>query len=274
MVASIYKLPMIFTLVLIIFLTGCNDKMLGNKTIEETFTDKNVVLFVYAILDEDISQMNKLIKKGVNVNSMGLNNVTPLVWAASKMKLKSVEALLKAGADPHKPFTRDHSVFSMLVGGNKTELLKVFIAHSESLDGLTPKGDPLIEVAVLNRRWKNLELLLDAGADINNHAKDGVNAANTAVAIGSYDKALYLLERGYSYNLKLLARSVQRSATSVGEQCEWKKKVAKKLEEKGIRFPVIKTKRRRVAPDSCVHLDGLDWSEYYRLHPDIEPPKE
>ena len=209
-------------------------------------------------MDEDVPAIKQLISEGVDVNTVGLNYITPLAWAAAKMKYKSVATLLKAGADPHVQLTNDHSVFSMVVGGDKTELLEVFIANSKTLDTLSPKGRPLIQVAALNRKWSHLDLLLDAGADINNHTKFGRSAARTAAAIASYDKVLYLLDRGYTHDLIGLAKSIQGLSDSKGEHCEWKKKVVKKLQEKGIVFPIFVSKKKRAFPGSCIDVNDFN----------------
>jgi len=251
---NIFRLSIVFGLVLI---AGCSDQKWAGKSIEETFVDKKVIQLVHELMDEDVPAIKQLISEGVDVNTVGLNYITPLAWAAAKMKYKSVATLLKAGADPHVQLTNDHSVFSMIVGGDKTKLLEVFIANSKALDVLSPKGMPLIQVAVFNSRWTHLDLLLDAGADINNHNKYGINAAATAAALSDYDKVLYLLDRGYTYDLMDLAKSIQGSSSSKGERCEWKKKLVKKLQSKGIVFPIFVSKKKRAFPGSCIDVNDF-----------------
>jgi ankyrin repeat protein len=252
---NIFRLSIVFVLVLI---TGCSDQKWAGKSIEETFADKKIIQLVHKLMDEDVPAINQLISEGVDVNTVGLNYITPLAWAAVKMKYKSVATLLKAGADPHIQLTNDHSVFSMIVGGDKTELLEVFIANSKALDALSPKGMPLIPVAVFNSRWTHLDLLLDAGADINNHNRFGRSAARTAAALSDYDKVVYLLERGYTYDLIGLAKSIQGSYGSKGDSCEWKKKVVKKLQSKGIVFPIFVSKKKRAFPGPCINVNDFN----------------
>lgn len=240
-----------FILSFFISLMGCSrDNVLGKKTVEERFDDPNVVQLIYAGLDEDIPSMRQWLAKGADINAIGEGNVTPLVWLTTKHKRKGVAFLLDMGADPHQPITKSYSMMSLVVGGNKTSMLKVYLKHAKVVDGRTPKGDPLVVVAAFNSRWKHLEMLVEAGADINgHHLITDETAPIISTALGDIDKVPRMLELGFNYNLEDLAESVQGNYVSRG--CDAKMEVVKMLEERGVRFPV---KSNRKIADDCSGL--------------------
>ena len=75
--------------------------------------------------------------------------------------------------------------------------LSLLLRHGGDPDALDVYGhETIIHAAILNGRFANVRLLVEAGADI--HARDGSLATplHLAVGLSNYDIAHYLLERG------------------------------------------------------------------------------
>lgn len=65
------------------------------------FDDKDVVKLCKAIERNDLEEIRKLIAEGVNLNSLGKGNMTPLLWAYPDRKFERFRLLVEAGADPN-----------------------------------------------------------------------------------------------------------------------------------------------------------------------------
>ena len=128
---------------------------------EDFFTDKGVVALCKAIEKKDITEIDRLVKSGVNVNARGHGNMTPLLWAFP-MGEEVFKKMLELGADPNVKLTGQvwpvplfdgYSVMSACATPTLTEGL----LHSQYFPGvrmdnylklaLQHGGDPNIEDA-------------------------------------------------------------------------------------------------------------------------------
>ncbi len=179
-------------------------------TAEVFFDDPSVIELCRAIEASDIERMRELIADGVDVNALGRDSMTPLLWAFPDGKLERFELLLQSGADPNVKFTGNFGVPSAFLAGDSVTILAAetyFPGYFEAVlhNGGNPRqkshlNEPLLHVLIAGgrpNRSVRINLLLDAGADINELGYTGWPATITAIGwFQQYDIALELLEAG------------------------------------------------------------------------------
>lgn len=77
---------------------------------EDYFDDPQVRALCGAIERNDIEELERLIESGVNVNSLGKDGMSLLLWAFPDRKIERFECLLHHGADPNVIFESDFGV--------------------------------------------------------------------------------------------------------------------------------------------------------------------
>jgi ankyrin repeat protein len=214
---------------------------IGGKSAADVFGDEKVVTLVKAACDGDIARVEKALSEGADVNRKGYRDTTPLLWAMMCVNiqgkgLQGVERLLQAGADPNYVMSSDETPLWIAAGGNNPELLKLLLRYKGDPGFWGRGGRNALMNAVIQDRHENLRILLDHGADVNNHDHVGQTAATLAAALASWDVVMLLLERGYSYDLEDLARGVQNRVVSPKGE-EGKQQALKMLESRGVKLP-------------------------------------
>ncbi len=68
------------------------------------FTDQGVIALCKAIEAHNLTEIDRLVKSGVDVNARGRGNMTPLLWAFP-VGQDVFRKLLELGADPNVEFT-------------------------------------------------------------------------------------------------------------------------------------------------------------------------
>jgi ankyrin repeat protein len=211
-------------------------------TAREAFPDPQAAALVEAAERGDLEQLDAAIRSGANVNAVGKQGVTPLIWVLGTRNKQATERLLQAGANPnHKGFGgADESAMSLAAGGNDPALLELLLKHRGDPNIIGPRNRPVLHIAALGDRRENMQVLLKYGADINIHTQDRRTAGDVAAAMGNFDQVAYLLEQGLSYDLKGLAQSVEiRQVPRASEQYQWKLKVIEMLKSRGVKFPAL-----------------------------------
>lgn len=118
---------------------------------------------IESVINGDMTQMNRLLQAGEDVNAQDSNGWTALHWAAKTPDADSVNALLAAGADP----------------------------NVEDIFGMTP-----IMSAAADGQLEIVQSLLQAGVNVNYQDYDGWTPLMHAVSGGQTDIVKILLEAG------------------------------------------------------------------------------
>ena len=85
---------------------------------------------------------------------------------------------------------------------------------------------------------------MGAGADVNDHDEYGKSAAIAAAALSNFEVVAWLLEHGYTYDLRDLAMSVEiRQVPPDSEAQRWKNTVIDMLKMRGVKFPAFVKKQ-------------------------------
>lgn len=222
---------------------GCMEHNVGGKTAADVFAEVAVRQLAQAACRGDAAEVRTVVNAGASPNAAGLRGLTPLAWAVSCNSVPGVSALLAAGADPNQPIGDDFSsVVYVAADRNEPGPLQVLLDAGANANAYDLRSERTAIGQTLSRGinsgdWRHWELMLGK-ADLNRpYNKLGRTIANDAAALGQFDRVVELLDRGYRYNLKSLARTLEvREVPAAHEQ--WKRRAMQRLEELGVRFPV------------------------------------
>ena len=101
---------------------------------EKYFSDSRVLELCHAIEAGDCEAIDALLDAGVDIESKGGDNLTPLMWAFAVHNLSAFEYLLDRGADPNVLVGKylETSVMHMGAVDESDEYLKLAVEHGGS----------------------------------------------------------------------------------------------------------------------------------------------
>ena len=204
--------------------TGCNDASNSswykkfNWKAEEFFDDSKVIALCKAIEAKDLDEIDRLVADGADVNAKGKGNMTPLLWAFPENKPEVFKRILEHGADPNVEVTSDFntrmsgilpgdSALHLAAGTAFPNYFKYVMQHGGDpnlICRIEWKQSPLITVITGScpNKKEAIQLLIDAGADLDYVSTTGSTALRRAVTRGGqYNIALQLLKAGASFNI-------------------------------------------------------------------------
>jgi|EndMetStandDraft_3_1072993.scaffolds.fasta_scaffold340359_1 ankyrin repeat protein len=216
---------------------------LGGNTVSQVYEDAKVVALINAATDGRTNDVERLAAQGANVDGVGSDGTTPLIWALNARNAKGVEALLRAGANPNLSTEKlgGLSAMALVSGGDSLELLELILRYGGDAKGtgLGRKMKPL-DRAAGQGRLQNVKLIVSAGADVNEHDEYGESAAIAAAERDRFEVVAWLLEHNYSYDLNELAKSVEVSLVPPDSEAQqWKNTVIDMLKARGVKFPAF-----------------------------------
>jgi ankyrin repeat protein len=164
--------------------------------------------------------VEQLLKAGEDANAVvSVMGDTALMLAARTGKPDAVKVLLDHGADVNKTNSQGQTALMWAAAEKNAAAIQVLIEHKADLDARTHAAPPprpldtifsapypvggmtaLLFSARQNDR-KSAELLLAAGANINETAQDGTSPLLVAILNGHYALASFLLEKGADPNI-------------------------------------------------------------------------
>jgi ankyrin repeat protein len=211
-------------------------------TAQQAFSDPRVVALVEAVSRSDYASADKALKAGANVNAVGSDGISPLLWMlGAAPQVKPVEYLLKAGANPNYRDER-HKASAMYIaaGGEHTnKLLALLLRYKGDPNMLGPRDVPLLFTAVQQQRDDNIKLLVGSGADVNWTDRHKDTAANQAIDYARFDLIVYFLDHGLTSNLQDLASEVEIRVVPNSDAQRQKEKVIEMLKARGVKFPAF-----------------------------------
>lgn len=144
----------------------------------------------------DIAAVDWAVADGVEVNRVGIDNATPLLWAIFAHNKAGFKQLLKHGADPYYQPDDFYSVLLLALGVDDPDFLRTLLDHG--LDPNRPTGSeqsPPIFTAIIQHRLPQFEMLLAYCYDLNWADDVGRTAAIDAASIGEMRMACAFLKK-------------------------------------------------------------------------------
>ena len=119
-----------------------------------------------ASYQDDLTQVETLIRSGANVNAATDLGVTPLWLAAQNGSGKMVARLLSAGANPNAALLAGETPVMMAARGGKTAIVEQLIAKGASVNARGARRQTALMWAVAQQHPDVVKVLLAHGADV------------------------------------------------------------------------------------------------------------
>lgn len=214
--------------------------------LETMFPDPQVRALAKAAGKGRLRKIEELVQKGVDVNSRGKGNTTPLFWALRKGNVRGFKKLLELGADPNVIFDSGGSVMYWAVQHEDEVFLRAALQYGGDPNLRTgPMGGTLLHAATGYDTKRKVDLLLDAGADIDARDDYGSTPIVRAAMLNQYDLVYKLLNLGADYRIRNNGGSdVVSCIVSSGKRMDpkneltkWMHEVVAWLKERGVEIP-------------------------------------
>ncbi len=186
-------------------LGGKNELRLAGRSAQEAFSNEGVVNLLRAAVNLNINEAKSLVDTGVNINTVGKDGATPLVWLLGLQNLGGMKLLLDLGANPNQHVQDGVGPPVWLsAGGGRKEALQLLLDYGG--DPNLPHGtsSPLM-MAISGSHIECAELLLQRGADIN-YSNGPLSALSSATFNVQFGSAIWVLEHGYVHELVMAKR--------------------------------------------------------------------
>ncbi len=205
----------------------------------------------------DTEGMARLVANGANVNYAGKLGVTPAWWAICMGNKQGFQWLLEHGANP-SPEVQTFMIMEFAASYADSEFLEIALRHKPDLNMVSKgNGSTTLNTAVAHTRRRNVELLIAAGADLNQER--GELPVIFAAGQGRYDFVYLMLQAGAdpakiihdgpNRGQNDLAYTISHSYINLeGEGYEWRERVIRFLRSKGIEAHPPPNEGKRTKP--------------------------
>lgn len=220
-------------------------ELVAYMSLETMFPDPQVRALAKASGKGDLNKIEALVQQGVDVDARGFRNATPLFWAMRESNIKGFKKLLEFGADPNVVFDDGGTVMHWAVQHKSESFLKAALKHggNPNLKAGQDNETPLFDA--IGEQSDKLDILLEAGADVNVQERYGFTPVLLAASRGRFDLVYKLLNHGADYRIETksghtLADIIADTRGRMDpnhELYQWMQKVIAWLKERGIHIP-------------------------------------
>jgi len=145
----------------------------------------------FAVRDNDLAKVNKLLAAGADAKAANRYGVTPLYLACENANPAIIERLLKAGVDPNSVSTEGETALMTVARTGVVEAAKVLLDHGAKVDAREEwHGQTALMWAVDEQHPAMVKELIAHGADVN--AVSNINKWERQVTSEPRDKWLPL----------------------------------------------------------------------------------
>ncbi|CAG5081353.1 Similar to RF_0381: Putative ankyrin repeat protein RF_0381 (Rickettsia felis (strain ATCC VR-1525 / URRWXCal2)) [Cotesia congregata] len=173
-------------------------------------------------VEQSLKLVDQLISEGVSVNFATESGELALHSAINSNNFILAEKLISLGADVNLMRCTDGAFqnctpLHIAVEKSNTEMVKLLLRHNASVN--VQHVTPVLTKAVRKKSFELVELLINAGADLNPDNKLG-QPLHMAIATNHYNMVQYLIQRGadvngISRNRTALETAVKREHTEI-----------------------------------------------------------
>ena len=154
-------------------------------------------------IDSENQDEIETIAGGVDLDTGGRGGFTPLIFATLNGRRRSIETLIRLGADPTLPHERFGPPVGLAVDSPDSDALAGYLNAGVDPD-LKLGQQPLIVRAAHPETTATIELLIERGADINQTLDPiGKTAIFEALLFDRYDTVMLLIKRGADVHREL-----------------------------------------------------------------------
>jgi len=186
--------------------------------------DREATLMYYANGDNELIEF--LLKKGLDINAKDFEGKTPLHYEAKTGDIKSIKALIDAGAN-----INEHDNISFItpldeaILNNKKFAVELLLKSGADIN-IAKERHPVLHNAARQKCISNLNsdipdiihLLSEYGADINDVDRTGDTALHEAAYCGNVDAALIFIKKGIEINARNKSRETALGVAIEKEQ--------------------------------------------------------
>lgn len=115
---------------------------------------------------EDLAKVERLIKKGIDINVKNKKGRSPLLQAAMEGRLDAVNFLLENGADIHSVETSGQTGLHLAARNGYAEIIRLFTRYKVHLNAKNVTGQTPLHLAVVEGHLEAARALLDLGAAV------------------------------------------------------------------------------------------------------------
>lgn len=157
---------------------------------------KEKMALMNAIEDGDLHTCELLIRLGVDIECVNLQNETPLIYAVKIRNKEIVKLLLKFGAKI------DNSLLKYAVIEGLEEMLKCFLESGADINARDEMGRTALIYAAITTQKKIIKMLLEKEADTNAQDLHGMTALIYAAGAKEENVLKDLIEAGAKINIR------------------------------------------------------------------------
>ncbi len=208
------------------------------------FSDPATATLADAAGRGDAALVRQTVAAGADPNALGLEGMTPLLFAIASRSKAGAKALLEAGADPNRRARDGESALTLVASGTDTDWLRLLLAFGGDANARNAIGEPVLVNAGLHRNADAVRILLDAGADIEATDESGSTVTLVLARMNQFHVVAYLLGR----NANALHRSpvsddaavdyiFHASLDPASPLSDWQQRCRQYLSSRGIAAP-------------------------------------
>jgi ankyrin repeat protein len=192
-----------------LLVSGCSigavdssDVPIDAMTPAQIFTNPGLRQLATAAQDGDVRRIDRILRRGVNVNGKGKYGITPIFSAFQARNKAGFKALLERGADPNLIFD-GYSLLNEIAGYSSTYFMKLALEYGANPNLVQPRlGEIPLYVAVSPYGKQNVPLLIKAGAVLDRSDSEGETPLMNAALSNQYDIVYMLLKASANFRSK------------------------------------------------------------------------
>lgn len=142
------------------------------------------------------AEIEKLLKKGADINAVSYEGATPLIFAVANNQIGSVLTLLAYDPEVNKLTLNNETALIISVRNRNSAITEALLRGGADIDIADKNGATPLHYATLDGSFDIADLLLYYDADCNIKANDGTTPLMAAILAGFTDIADLLIQNG------------------------------------------------------------------------------